>query len=183
LTLALAVAVGWAISTLVRYDVLRVDHLPRVAVSPVFALVLANALLFRVLGRRLLGARRLMYVYVAVLATANIMGVELVIRQYPIMIAAQGYATPGNKVGEVVLPHVPEWMVPAVAPDAPAVRYAFEGGADRGRCPLAGLGAAAYGVDPAVHRPADDADDAARLPPAAMGGSEAAAVSPRPDPD
>jgi hypothetical protein len=121
------VAVGGAISTLVRYDVLGVGHLPRVAVFPVLVLVLLNALAVRVFRRRLLDARRLMYVYVAVLATANIMGVELVIRQYLIMVAAQGYATPENEVAEIVLPHVPDWMVPGKSARAPAVRYAFEG--------------------------------------------------------
>jgi len=112
--IALAVAVGGAISTLVRYDVLGVGHLPRVALFPAFLLVLLNAVGWRLARRRWLDSRRLMYVYVAVLATANIMGVELVIRQYLLMIAAQGYATPENQVAQVVLPHVAEWMVPAL---------------------------------------------------------------------
>ena len=127
LLLAAVIAAGAAISTLVRYDVMGVGHLPRIVLFPTLLLVLTNA------GARLLGQRRwfdrrrLMYVYAALLAMANIPGVELVIRQYLIMIAAQGYATPENRVAEVVLPHVPSWMVPGVDPAAPAVRYAFEG--------------------------------------------------------
>jgi hypothetical protein len=127
LVCAVAVAVGGAFSALVRYDLVGFGHLPRSALYPLFWLLLLNALLMAIRGRRWLDTRRLLYVYIAVLVMSGFPGQQLVTYLYLIMIAAQGYATPENKYGETFLPYVPDWMVPAHDPDAPVIRFAFQG--------------------------------------------------------
>lgn len=122
-----AVAVGGAFSALVRYDLVGFGHLPRAALYPVFWLLLANALTLWAWRRRWFSSRRLMYIYVAILVMAGFPGQQLATYLYLIMIAAQGYATPENKYLETFLPSVPNWMVPSKDPDAPVIRWAFQG--------------------------------------------------------
>ncbi|MBC7286731.1 MAG: hypothetical protein H5T86_01555 [Armatimonadetes bacterium] len=123
----LAVAVGGAFSALVRYDLVGFGHLPRAAVYPIFWALLLNALALRLWHKRPMDSQRLMYLYVAVLVMAGFPGQQLVTYLYLIMIAGQGYATPENKYMETFMPYVPDWMIPARDPDAPAIRWAFQG--------------------------------------------------------
>jgi hypothetical protein len=125
--LVIAVAVGGAFSALVRYDLIGFGHLPRAAVYPVFLLILVNALVLWLRKRRWFETRRLAYIYVAILVMAGFPGQQLVTYLYLTMIAGQGYATAENKYVETFLPYVPEWMVPSKEPDAPVVRWAFQG--------------------------------------------------------
>jgi len=122
-----AVAAGGAFSALVRYDLVGFGHLPRSAVFSCFLLLLANLVLHKATGRRLLNTRGLIYVFVAVMVMSGVPGQQLVTYLYIGMVGTQHYATPENRYQETFFDYIPEWLVPAKDPDSPAVRWAFYG--------------------------------------------------------
>lgn len=121
------IAVGGAYAALVRYDLVGLGHLPRVAVFSLFLLLVFNAVWVRLLRRRPFSTAQLGFVYVAILVMAGFPGQQLVTYLYLGLLGTQYYATPENRFAEDILPHVPSWLVPSKDAASPAIRWAFEG--------------------------------------------------------
>lgn len=122
-----AVAAGGAFSALVRYDLVGFGHLPRSAVFLCFVLLMVNAGLKRLLGRRVLGSEQLLFVFIAVMVMSGFPGQQLVTYLYIGLVGCQHYATAENKYAETFFDYIPRWLVPSMDPDSPSVRWAFYG--------------------------------------------------------
>jgi len=86
--------------------------LPFGAVAIWFVLALCNPLLARLSRRLSLSREAMLIVFAMVLIAAAVPTWGLIGQLLPIMTGLQYYATPENRWGEMLLPHVPEWMVP-----------------------------------------------------------------------
>lgn len=94
----------------------------------IFLLFVITALLNPLLGlagRRLkLGPRELIVVYVMTLLACSIPTMGLTCQLLPIMSGFHYYASPENHWADLLLPHIPEWLVP-VGPGT--IKYFYEG--------------------------------------------------------
>ena len=71
-----------------------------------------------------LGRRELIVVYIMMITTSAIPTMGLTQYLLPIITGAQYYATPENEWATLILPHVPQWMVPQ-SPEA--IKWFYEG--------------------------------------------------------
>ncbi len=125
--LVIAVASGGAFSALVRYDLVGLGHLPRVAVFCVVLLIIVNAVCSALGRKRPFSGGQLAFIYVAILVMAGLPGQQLVTYLYLGMIGSQYYAAPENTFAENVLPYIKPWMVPSLDGESPVISYAFHG--------------------------------------------------------
>jgi hypothetical protein len=122
-----AIAAGGAYAALVRYDLVGLGHLPRVAVFSLFLLLLFNAAWYRLFRQRPFSTAQLGFFYVAILVMAGFPGQQLVTYFYLGLIGTQYYASPENRFAENILVHVPKWLVPSKDAASPIIKWAFEG--------------------------------------------------------
>lgn len=127
IVMVIAVATGGAFSALVRYDLVGFGHLPRSAIFMCFWLLLLNAVWVRLTGRRPFETRQLVYIFIAVMVMSGFPGQQLVTYLYIGLIGAQHHASPENKYVETFFEYIPQWLVPSLDPDSPAIRWAFYG--------------------------------------------------------
>ncbi len=98
--------------------------LPFGAVAIWFLLALCNPLLARLSRRLSLSREAMLIVFAMVLIAAAVPTWGLIGQLLPIMTGLQYYATEENRWTEMLLPHVPEWMVPV---DLEVSRQFYEG--------------------------------------------------------
>ena len=83
-----------------------------VALFLFFYLVLANVLLAILRPRLRLRQEELTLIYVMMIVSASLPTFGLVAHLLPMITGVFYYATPENRWGELILPHVPEWIAP-----------------------------------------------------------------------
>lgn len=113
-----------------RYEILGTGYLPRGAVSILLALIGANVAL-RLVGRFTkrwkLTARELLLVFLMLLVVSAVAGQEFAQHFYLNTLGIVYYATPEIAPPELYLEQLNPMLVPDTSPQAPAIRWAFEG--------------------------------------------------------
>ncbi|MEA3403812.1 MAG: DUF6785 family protein [Armatimonadota bacterium] len=113
-----------------RYEIIGTGYLPRGAVCILLALIGANAamrLIGRVTRRLRLNARELLLVFLMLLVVGAIAGQEFAQHVYLNLLGIVYYATPDIAPPELYLEDLNPMLVPDTAPEAAAVRWAYEG--------------------------------------------------------
>ena len=132
--IGLVLVVGFTVfgcfGVLLRYELIGTGYLPRGAVCLLLALVGANAVMR--LGRRIaprwaLSARELLLVFLMLLMVGAIAGQEFSQHVYLNILGTVYYATPDIAPPELYLEDINPMLVPDTSPEAPAIRWAYEG--------------------------------------------------------
>jgi len=115
---------------LLRYELIGTGYLPRGAVCLLLALVGVNAVTR--LGRRVaprwaLSARELLLAFLMLLVVGAIAGQEYSQHVYLNILGSVYYATPDIAPPELYLEDLNPMLVPDTSPEAPAIRWAYEG--------------------------------------------------------
>ncbi len=123
---SLCIALGAPYGNMViRGSYMSIDFSTAGALFIFFALTgLINALLTRFIAPLALGRRELIVVYIMMIVASAIPTMGLSEYLLTIITGAQYFATPENEWGSLILPHLPEWMVPQ-SPEA--IKWFFEG--------------------------------------------------------
>ncbi len=113
-----------------RYEIIGTGYLPRGAVCILLALVGVNSAL-RLVGRLdsrwRLNARELLLVFLMLLVAGAIAGQEYAQHVYLNLLGTVYYATPDIAPPELYLEDLNPMLVPDTSPEAPAIRWAYEG--------------------------------------------------------
>ncbi len=113
-----------------RYEIIGTGYLPRGAVFILLALLGGNAalrLVGRVTRRWKLTARELLLVFLMLMVAGAIAGQEFAQHFYLNTLGIVYYATPEIAPPELYLEQLNPMLVPDTNPQAPAIRWAFEG--------------------------------------------------------
>ncbi len=135
-----AAAVGllapWAIHVL-RGSYMALDFSTPAAVGLMFFLVAGpNLLLLRFRRSLALTTAELITIYTMMVVASAIPTMGLTAQVIPISTGAHYYASPENDWGELILPHIPAWLVPrGTTVDAPVITHLYEGLPAGGRVP------------------------------------------------
>ncbi len=134
IVVGLIMVVGFTVvgcfGVLLRYEIIGTGYLPRGAVCILLALVGANSVLRpsrRLVGRWALTARELLLVFLMLLIVGAIAGQEFSQHVYLNIVGLVYYATPDIAPPELYLEDLNPMLVPAVSPEAPVARWAYEG--------------------------------------------------------
>ncbi|MGD9498139.1 MAG: DUF6785 family protein, partial [Armatimonadota bacterium] len=130
LVMVVGFTVVGCVGVLLRYEIIGTGYLPRGAVCILLALIGANAamrLSRGLAGRWALTARELLLVFLMLLMVGAIAGQEFSQHVYLNILGLVYYATPDIAPPELYLEDLNPMLVPATSPDAPVVRWAWEG--------------------------------------------------------
>lgn len=130
LIMVIAFTVVGCFGVLLRYEIIGTGYLPRGAVCILLALVGGNVAL-RLIGRFTrrwrLTARELLLIFLMLLVAAAISGQEFAQHFYLNTLGIVYYATPEIAPPELYLERLNPLLVPDTSPQAPAIRWAYEG--------------------------------------------------------
>lgn len=130
LALVIGISVAGCFSAFLRYDLIGTGHLPRSALYPLLVLLGVNALVRRFTRLRGLRRSEMLFVYCTLVVMSGIPGQQFATYLYMGLVGPIYYATPQNQWGDPVNgfhQHIRDWMVPSKDPNAPVVRWLFEG--------------------------------------------------------
>jgi len=123
-SLMLAVGEPYGVA-LIKGSPLCADFSTGGAIFLFFILVIMLNPLLKVVGKRLgLNREELLVIYIMLIVAAAIPSWGFSMNLPPILAGITYYATPENKWAELILPHIPKWLIPA---DSEVIREFFEG--------------------------------------------------------
>ena len=112
-----------------RGSYMALDFSTPAAVVLLFLLVwIPNLLLWRLRRKAALTSAEIITSYSMMVVASAIPTMGLTAQIIPLITGAHYYASPENKWGERVLPHLPSWSVPTgAAPGSPVIKHLYEG--------------------------------------------------------
>lgn len=130
LIMVLGFTVVGCFGVLLRYEIIGTGYLPRGAVCILLVLIGVNATLRltrRIAPGWILSARELLLVFLMLLVVGAIAGQEFSQHVYLNILGLVYYATPDIAPPELYLEDLNPLLVPDTSPDAPVIRWAYEG--------------------------------------------------------
>ncbi len=130
LALVVGISVAGCFSAFLRYDLIGTGHLPRSALYPLLVLLAINFLVRRFTRMRGLRRSELLFVYCTLVVMSGIPGQQFATYLYLGLVGPIYYATPQNQWADPVNGfhrYIRDWLVPSKDPNAPVVRWLFEG--------------------------------------------------------